>query len=53
MLFRSEENAQGVSTATENVSSLANSIANIHERAIDNVNCSNMLMEEMKRFQKI
>ena len=48
-----EENAQGVSTATENVSSLANSIANIHERAIDNVNCSNMLMEEMKRFQKI
>ncbi|WP_455720628.1 methyl-accepting chemotaxis protein [Agathobacter sp.] len=48
-----EENAQGVSTATENVSSLANSIANIHERAIDNVNCSNMLMEEMNRFQKI
>lgn len=48
-----EENAQGVSSATENVSSLADSIANIHEHAIDNVNCSNMLMDEMKRFQKI
>lgn len=48
-----EENAQGVSNATENVSNLADSIANIHEHAIDNVECSNLLMKEISCFREI
>ncbi len=48
-----EENAQGVSRATENVSELAASITNIKEHAVENVESSKHLMEEMNRFQKI
>ncbi len=48
-----EENAQGVSNATENVSNLADSIANIHEHAIDNVECSKLLMKEISCFREI
>ena len=48
-----EENAQGVSSATENVSNLANSILCIRQMAMENVNSSNQLMNEVNRFQKI
>ena len=48
-----EENAQGISSATENVSDLANSITNIRQQATENVDSSKHLMEEMNRFQKI
>ena len=48
-----EENAQGVSSATENVSNLANSILSIRQMATENVDSSNQLMNEVNRFQKI
>lgn len=48
-----EENAQGVSRATENVSELAASIANIKEHAVENVESSKQLMNEINHFQKI
>lgn len=47
-----EENAQGVSRATENVSELAASIANIKEHAVENVESSKQLMNEINHFQK-
>lgn len=47
------ENATGVSRATEDVSNLADSIGSIHEQANGNVDVSEELMLEMKKFQKM
>lgn len=47
------ENATGVSTVTENVTSLAGSITVIHGQAAKNMESSENLMSELKRFKKI
>ena len=47
------ENATGVSTVTENVTSLAGSITVIHGQAAINMESSENLMSELKRFKKI
>lgn len=47
------ENAAGVSRAAEDVSDLADSIGQIHEQAKGNVDVSEELMSEMKKFQKM
>ena len=47
------ENATGVSTVTENVTSLAGSITVIHGQASKNMESSENLMSELKRFKKI
>jgi len=47
------ENATGVSTVTENVTSLAGSITVIHGQAAKNMESSENLMSELKRFRKI
>ena len=48
-----EENVRGVSNATENATKLANSILNIHEQVIKNVDSSKYLLEELNSFQQI
>ena len=48
-----EENVRGVSNATENVTKLANSILNIHEQVIKNVDSSKYLLEELNSFHQI
>lgn len=47
------ENATSVSTVTENVTSLAGSITVIHGQAAKNMESSENLMSELKRFKKI
>ncbi len=47
------ENATGVSRATEDVSNLVDSITQIHEQANGNVDVSKELMLELKQFKKM
>ena len=47
------ENALGISVATENIAGLVDAVAQIQEQANGNVEISNDLMGEIKRFQKM
>lgn len=47
------ENALGISMATENIAGLVDAVAQIREQANGNVEISNELMGEIKRFQKM
>lgn len=47
------ENALGISAATENIAGLVDAVAQIQEQANGNVEISNDLMGEIKRFQKM
>lgn len=47
------ENAEGVSMATENVSDLAHAIAQIREQANGNVTIAKELLGEVQQFQKL